>query len=344
MEFRLAFIGFGNVARAFARVLHSRRELLASRYDITLRAVGVATARHGSAVSDEGIDLIEASAALERGARVTDLKGVRAAEDAYEVIERCRASLLFETTTLSPLDGEPAASYIKGALERGINVVTANKGPVAFAYRELKSLAERSRACFRFEGTVMDGAPVFNLAEFCLPGASIEGFSGVLNSTTNVVLDAMERGRSLEESLDEARKMGVAEANPDFDIDGWDAAVKAVVLANVLMGADVRPGEVEREGIRGIRQDDIRSARNQGMTIRLVARSLKEGGNVRLRVAPERIPADSALGSTRGTTNSLILRTDLMGDIAIIENNPGVEQTAYALLSDMIRVRSGTTL
>jgi len=339
MELKLAFIGYGNVARSFSRILDSRGESLAREYGLSCRTVAISTARHGSVISDDGIDPVEAAAAVEAGVSLSSIEGVRAASDPHEVIEECGADILFETTTLNPVDGEPAATYIRETLERGMHVVTANKGPVAFAYREIMSIARQNRVCFRFEGTVMDGAPVFNLYEYCLPGISVRGFAGVLNSTTNLIIDGMGRGLSFEDALFEAQRIGVAEANADYDVEGWDASVKAVVLANVLMGAEIHPADVAREGIRGIIGVDVRAARERGMAIRLVARGLKDGDRVKLSVKAERIPVDSLLGSTRGTTNALILQTDLMGEIAIVETDPGVEQTAYALLSDMLAVR-----
>jgi homoserine dehydrogenase len=340
VELRIAFIGFGKVAQAFARMIESRRDYLLREFDLSWRTMAIATANHGSIFTREGIDLTEAVAAMESGANLHKLGGAFAARDPYEVLERCPADILFETTTLNPTDGEPAATFIRQALERGINVVTANKGPVAFAYRELKTISVRNKASFRFEGAVMDGAPVFNLAEYCLPAATVKGFAGVLNSTTNVILEGIEEGRSFEESLSEAQRIGVAEANADYDIDGWDACVKAVVIAKVLMEADIDPRQVARKGIRGVRGEDMRSARNEGMTIRLVARGWRDGLRTCLSVSPERVPLDSLMGSTRGTSNALILETDLMGEIAIVEKSPGVEQTAYALLSDMLRIRS----
>jgi homoserine dehydrogenase len=219
-----------------------------------------------------------------------------------------------------------------------MNVVTANKGPLAFAYRELKSLAAKRGLSFRFEGTVMDGAPVFNLVEECLPGARVIGFSGVLNSTTNLILTEMERGRSFEESLAEARRLGIVEAIADYDIDGWDAAMKAVALANVLMDANASPADVIRKGIRQITNEELESAARSGMAVRLIARGKASDTGLRLNVSPEAVPVNSALGSARGTSSVLVLETDLMGQIAIVESNPGIKQTAYALLSDMMKI------
>jgi homoserine dehydrogenase len=338
MELRLAFIGFGNVARAFARILCERRSQLAEQYDLRWKVTAIATGKHGCAMSESAIDLLEAVAIVERNETLDYLPGVSIASDSMKIIQACDADLLFETTPLDAVSGEPAANHIRSALGRGINVVTANKGPIAFAYRELSALARRRGVRFRFEGTVMDGAPVFNLAEHCLPAARVLGFHGVLNSTTNIILTGMESGRSFDESLAEAVRLGVAEANSDYDIDGWDAAVKAVALANVLMNADARPSDVERDGIREITGEDLKSAAREGKAVRLVSRAELSGGGLRLSVAPELVHLASPLGCARGSSNALVIETDLMGEIALFETDPGVGQTAYALLSDMIRI------
>ncbi len=344
MTLQLAFIGFGNVARAFARMLGEHQPALELKYELRCQTTAIATSNHGCIISTAGIDLLEAAACVERGGNLAELPESLAVPDPLAVIKSCNADILFETTPLNATDGEPATTHIRSALTRGIHVVTANKGPIAFAYSELKSVAAQSGVSFRFEGTVMDGAPVFNLVEDCLPGVRVLGFSGVLNSTTNLILTGMESGRSFEESLAEARRLGIAEANADFDIDGWDPAVKAVALANVLMNADARPIAVAREGIRNVEAKDVEEAARSGMAIRLVARGKRSTDGVKLTVAPERVPVASALGSVCGTSNALAIETDLMGEITIVEKDPGVEQTAYALLSDMMRIHQNRIL
>jgi homoserine dehydrogenase len=339
MECRLAFIGFGNVARAFARIVSERRTRLAREFGLTLRTTGIATARHGCILSSD-IDILEAAACLERDERLTALAGTVAATDAFSVIANCDADVLFETSPLNPLQGEPATSHIRQALARRMNVITANKGPLAFAYRELRALADRQNVQFRFEGTVMDGAPVFNLVESCLQGTRVLGFAGLLNSTTNIILSGMENGESFDEALADAARRGIAEANADFDIDGWDAAVKAVALANALMEAEARPTDVVRRGIRGITVEQLRDAVAAGCAIRLIARGERTASGARLSVAPEVLPLASPLGSPRGSSNALTLKTDLMGELTVIETDPGVEQTAYALLTDLLKVTS----
>jgi homoserine dehydrogenase len=337
MELRLAFIGFGNVARAFAGILGERRDLLAGEHDLTLRTTAIATARHGCIFSPN-IDLAQAAARIERGYSLITLPDVLAAPDVFSVIANCDADIIFETSPLDPRTGEPAASYIRQALSRDLHVVTANKGPIAFAYHELSSHAAERGLQFRYEGTVMDGAPVFNLVESCLPATRILGFAGLLNSTTNIIFSGMEAGASFDDSLADAVRRGIAEANADFDIDGWDAAVKAVALANVLMQADARPADVARRGIRGIDADRLREASAAGQAIRLVARGERTARGILLSVAPEAVSLASPLGAAHGASNALTLKTDLMGELTVIETDPGVRQTAYALLSDLLGI------
>ena len=338
MELKIAFVGFGNVAREFARLLESRREILSRDYGLRWQITGIATGHHGCVVARSGIDLTETWQRVEAHESLVGMPETSAVGDAMALIQTCGADVLFETTPLSPTDGEPAASYIREAFARGIHVVTANKGPIACAYQELNATAKTCGRRFRFEGTVMDGTPVFNLMEYCLPGTRVLGFAGVLNSTTNLILAAMGGGRSFDDGGEEARKLGIAEANADYDIDGRDAAVKAVALANVLMGANLHPREVRPEGIRKVTPEDVKRARLRGTAIRLVARAEPAAQHVSIRVAPEAVPLDSLFANLQGTSNALTLKTDLMGELTIVEHDPGVTQTAYALLSDFLRI------
>ncbi|HXF41406.1 MAG TPA: homoserine dehydrogenase [Blastocatellia bacterium] len=342
MELRLAFIGFGNVARSFARILTTRARELFDEYGLRFKTIAIATGSHGCVTSNDEIDLIEAVKCVERGDPLTYLSGCESADNSVAVLNQTSADVMFETTPLDINSGEPAIAHIRTALARGIHVVTANKGPIAFGYSELKSLAVRHNVQFRFEGTVMDGTPIFNLVELCLPGARVLGFSGVLNSTTNLILTGMQAGQSFEETLAEAQRRGIAEANADFDIDGWDAAVKAVALANVLMNAEAPPADVKRKGIRDISINDVEAAAASGNVIRLVARAEQTTNEIGLVVRPELVPRASVFGSLVGTSNALVIKTDLMGETAVIENDPGVEQTAYALLSDLISVHKAS--
>ncbi|HMG33562.1 MAG TPA: homoserine dehydrogenase [Blastocatellia bacterium] len=337
MKLRLAFAGLGNVARELARILEERR-LELGRRSIELTTTAIATANHGCVTCDRGIELIDAARLVERGGSLSELPGVVSHSEPFQLIERCNADVLFETSPLNATDGEPAISYIRGALARRMHVVTANKGPVAFAHKELRALASRFGVVFRFESAVMDGAPVFNLVDDCLPGVEVIGFEGILNSTTNLILSSMESGLDFGEALEKAQQLGVAEANPDFDIDGLDATMKTVALANVLMGSNLKPADVSTTGIRGINSAQLADAHREGFAIRLIARSTRTAGGVEALVAPERVGLNTLFGTATGTSNVLLLQTDLMGELALFEKDPGLRQTAYGLFSDLLRI------
>jgi homoserine dehydrogenase len=334
---RIALLGFGNVGRRFAA-------LLGRDYGRVLRAAGVrplvtgiATARHGTALSARGLDPARCLALVRTGRRLDALHQGPPIASAADFIRRVPADVLVELTPLDPRRGEPATSHVRLALGRGLHVVTANKGPVAFALRRLQALARRRRRLFLHEGVVMDGMPVFNLARRCLPGARVLGFRGTLNSTTSHILGRMEEGRTAEEALREAQAAGIAEADPTLDLEGWDAAVKGCALANALMGASVRPSQVRRRGIGGISAEDVRAAAAARSRMRLVVRGRREGGGVRVAVGPERVPLGDPL-SGPGADAALVLETDLMGEIGLVERGGSVDQTTYAVLSDLMAI------
>ena len=341
MDLRLAILGFGNVGRAFARLMLRKAPVLTSDYGLTCSVVGVMTARHGSAIDPAGMDLQKALDVYESGGSLDGLSAVAPPEDSVLFVHTCSADVLVELTPLNPNVGEPAITHVRTALERGMHVVSANKGPLAFAYHELRELAESQRRAFLFESTVMDGTPVFGAARAGLPAAQVLGFRGVLNSTTNYILTQMEAGASFDEAVRAAQAMGIAETDPSADIDGWDASVKTVVLANVLLGADMRPGDVDRSGIRGVTQQELQAARAHGRRIKLVCRAERKDQEVIARVAPEEVSLDDPLSSLSGTSSMLTLHTDTLKGVSLIGFEPEPAQTAYGLLADIINLARG---
>jgi homoserine dehydrogenase len=333
---RVALVGFGHVGRRFAQLLDGPygRVLRSARVRIVL--TGVATTRHGRAIDPRGLRP-RALAAAARGRSLDALHVGPPLRSTLELIRRVPADVLVEVTPLDPRRGEPALSHVRAALRRRLHVVTANKGPVAFGLRPLRALAGRHRRLFLYEGAVMDGTPVFNLVERCLPGVCVLGFRGTLNSTTGYVLSRIEQGARPAAALDEARALGIVEADAAHDLDGWDAAVKGCALANALMGARLVPSAVRRRGIRGLSPAAVRRAAREGARIRLVVRGARRGGRVSVRVGPERLPAGDLLAGA-GSDSALVLETDLMGEIALVERGGTVDQTAYAILSDLFAV------
>jgi len=348
MTFDLVLVGFGNVARRFVSLLREQRTTLQRDHGFTARIVGIATRRHGHFFSPRGIEMTSSDplppnvvSGFSRTSRST-------VDFIHDVIKR-RAHIardgrlvLVETTTLDAESGQPATDHVRAALAGGAHVVTANKGPVAFAYHDLARRAERAHRRFLFEGAVMDGIPLFNLVRETMPAVTIAGFRGVVNSTTNFMLTAMEEGRPFEEALAEMQAAGIAEADPSLDVDGWDAAAKAAALANVLLGARLTPRTVERHGITPDIASRAVNARQVGRRVKLVARAGHEGARITARVAPEELREDDLLAGLEGQQNAIIFYTDLLGEVAIVQRGGGLTQTAYALVSDLVTIaRSG---
>lgn len=314
----LALIGFGNVGRAFARLLEQQRPRF------PFRIVGIHTARHGTAIDPRGLP-------------PEPVFGPPAAS-VEEFLDAAPAEVALEATPLNPLSGEPAISHIRAAFRRRMHVITANKGPIAYAYAALAREAQECGVQFRFEATVMDGAPVFNLVRHCLPGVNVWGFTGVLNSTTSVVIEALAQGHSMEEGVERARRLGITEADASYDLEGWDAAAKTAALANVLLDAGVVPQRVDRRGIGRLTPERVQELAAKGKTVRLVSRARRTPEGARLRVRAEVLAQHDLLASVPGTSNLLLLHTDLMGTLGTLSVSPGVEQTAYGLFSDLADV------
>jgi len=346
MILRLALIGFGNVGQEFARLLIRKRDWLLKERGLDIEVLVIATKTRGSLISSRALDMEHVLDHLHGDGTLSDFGPESTTLAPLQIIDKTDADLMIELTPLNIDSGQPAIDHIKAAFEVGLDVVTANKGPIAYAYNDLRALARSKGVHFRFEGTVMDGTPVFNLVEKTLPGCQILAIEGILNSTSNFVLTEMSRGKSMEDAIKEAQAGGFAEAEPSLDIDGWDAAAKITALANVLMAAGSNPKKVDREGIRHVSDVDLKNAKSDGLKIKQIARATREGDDVRLQVKPELINSSSPFWSIDGTSSAVRLKTDLMGEIAVSEINPSVTQTAYAIFSDILliteSIRAGT--
>jgi len=332
----LALIGFGHVGRAFVRLLESKRESLRTTYGLTWRVTGIQTLRHGAAVNAEGMDVSEALRRVEAGEDLSPLTTMPAPEGAGPFLQAAQADVLFESTPVNYETGQPAVDNLRAALELGLHAITANKGPVVHAYGALSDLARARGRHFYFESAVMDGAPVFSLWRASLPGATVRGFRGILNSTTNLILTLMESGHTFDEAVAQAQAIGVAETDPSGDVLGWDAAVKVAALTTVLMDAPMTPDRVERQGIESISPREIAAARRAGLRWKLICQAERTADGVRARVGPERIPPEDPLYAVMGTSSSITFDSDALGRLTVTEENPGPETTAFGLLADFI--------
>ncbi|HRV70755.1 MAG TPA: homoserine dehydrogenase [Thermovirgaceae bacterium] len=332
------FIGFGNVGRTIAKILSTEKDLFPGMSRLAgLMPIGIITRSRGSVVDPCGIDF---SLALENFGREGSFsEGIPgftriSGEEASSVLDY---DVLVELSTLSiENEGEPATTHIRNALAGGRHAVSANKGPVSFSYRELSELAIKAGKKFLFETTVMDGAPVLNLCRSCLEGCTIGSVDGIFNSTTNYILTRMEEGADFDDAVREAQVAGVAEADPRNDIDGWDAAAKVSVLANVVLGGNITPLDVERKGISGVSRREVERASLSGRKLKLVCRAWKEGGKVFGKVGVEEIPRDHPFSLVSGGGAVIRIHTDLMGPVLVTQEKPGLYDTAYGVLNDLL--------
>lgn len=329
-SYNLALVGCGNVGRSFLRVLVAKEVELRRRYDIRWRLTGVATRRCGWLVDPHGLNPI----AIING----HWPGSREAQPANVTkwFEKSHADVLVEASPLNVLTGQPAIEHLKAALDFGAHALTANKGPIVYAFEELTRLASEKKKKFLYESTVMDGVPIFSLFPLGLPAVDLRGFHGVLNSTTNVVLTEIERGLSFDEAVKRAQAMGIAETDPSADVDGWDAAFKVAALAIVLMGVPVKIEQVRRTGIRELSVEKIRSVRDAGMRYKLVCRAERRGTGVECTVAPELLLAGEPLANLESSSSAIRFDMDVFG-LSIVEHNPGIDATGYGLVADLVR-------
>ena len=337
-NYRLCLVGFGNVGKAFARLLLKKKAELADKYDLSFTVTGIITGSHGRAIDPNGLDLAQALALVENGGSLDTLDTLNTPADALAFIEHCPADFMFETTPVNPQTGQPALSHIEKALETGLHAVTANKGPVVHGYQQLTALADKMGKRFLFESAVMDGAPIFALFREPLVGANLISFHGILNSCTNLLLEMMEQDQTLEEAVAYGRSIGITETDPSNDIDGWDASIKVAALVTVLMGTPLTPQQVDRTGIRGVTPEMIAKAQAAGERWKLVCSAERQNDQIVTKVAPQRVGPDSPLFSVNGTSSYCQFQLDVLPGLGILESDPGPETTAYGLLADLLNI------
>jgi homoserine dehydrogenase len=346
MQYKLAFIGFGNVAQALAQLLLRKRWDLQERYDITFSVTGISTGSHGIAVNPNGLSINAAFEVLQSNRSLDLLTSGPIPMDVPEFLERSQADVMFENTPVNHATGQPAIDHCRMALDLGMHAITANKGTVVHGYRKLTELARGKNKKFLFESTVLGGSPLFSVFRETMPAAELTSFQGILNSTTNIILSRMERGETFNEAVKYCQGIGVAETDPSADVDGWDAAIKVAALVTVLMDTPFTPQQVDRKGIREITPEMIEQAKGSGKRWKLVCRAKKTEDGVVASVKPELIPASSPLYGMLDSTTGVAFRTDVLGDYSIIESEregmvAGPIPTAYGLFADFVNAAKG---
>lgn len=324
--FKVAVIGFGSVGKGVLKVLSERK-------GGEFKVIAITDSK-GAVIDENGLDLEQILKQKSNG----DLK--RANKTSMDVIKGLDYDILVEVTPTDAKTGEPGLSYIIEALKRGKHVVTSNKGPVALKYKDLCSLAKKNNALFLFEATVGGAMPMFNLMRMPLAGNKITSIKGIFNGTCNYILTRMaDEGLPYDMVLSEAKELGIAETDPTYDVEGIDAALKLVILANAVFGMDVSLDDVDRVGISSVSLEALKLAGEAGMVIKLIGEVYPNGEERVLKVSPRLVPKNHPL-AVQGTLNAALIQTKLAGDIFVIGKGAGSIESASAILSDMLYIAS----
>ncbi len=333
---KLILIGFGAVGQGFAEILLEKADDLAAKNDFSVEIDGIVTASKGNLYHPAGLDIAHLLRTAETGsfADYPESEPLRRDWDANDMILRGGADALLEASPTNLETAQPALATCHLALDQGLHIVLANKGPVALDYASLREKADAKGLQMRYEATVMAGTPTMHLAEDALAGCAIRSARGILNGTTNYILTQMESGMTYAEALAQAQALGYAETDPTADVEGWDAAGKVLILANALFGSSLTLPDLDVQGITDIRSEDIDRARQSSHRYKLIAEATPDGG----AVSPQRLPLSDPLASVGGSTNAITLDTDLLGSITLIGAGAGKLETGYALLSDLMAI------
>ena len=337
-KLNVALLGFGNLGQSVAGILLEKKEEIEKTYDTSVNVVAITTKTRGNLVDAWGIDIERVLNNIQETGVFPKTPETILQRNALDVAETVEYDVLIEMTPLEFATGHMATDHVIAALKRGRHVICANKGPLAWRYREIDELARKNGCKLLFESAVMDGTPVFNMVRENLPLCKVTEIRGILNSTTNYILQGLEQGKTAKEVIAEGKKRGFIEKNPNNDIEGNEAAAKTAALANVLMGADITPDDIEITGISNITKEDIDAAAAKGNVIKLICRAYEKDGEVKVRVAPEEISKLSAFAAVSGTSQVISITTDLMGTMTIIEEAPDMEQAGYGVFCDLMTI------
>ncbi|MBI5879327.1 MAG: homoserine dehydrogenase [Chloroflexi bacterium] len=349
----IALVGLGNVGRRVLELLITKEAHMRDRYNVAFKLVG-ASDSSGAAVivadgprpafalgpKSDGLDMHEVLRIKESKQGIATLpKYGHAGMTAKQMLERSGAEALIELSPTNLTDGEPGLSACETAIERGMNVVLANKGPLVLAYPKLAEAAQRKRVRLAFSASVAGGLPVVNIGRRDLVVARIERIEGILNGTTNFILTSMaENGMAYADALKIAQDNGIAETDPTLDVEGYDAANKLLILAHAALDFHATLADVEITGITKVTMDDLARAKAEGKVIKLLCTAARDGDKYTLSVKPTALPKDHPMGRLSAGQMGVRYETDVNGEIVatIEEGNP--LPTAAAVVRDMINL------
>ena len=301
--YRYFLAGLGNIGRTFLEILAARERMLAERYDLALRCVGVSDSTGGLA-SPDGIDIHSVIRVKKARHGISTIKGAIKSEPmiVYGSLGES-VDMMIDATPVNLDGGDPGYSLTKDALACGIPAVTANKGPLALHFGELAGLSDwtdKRKPMLRFSAAVGGAMPTINVGVYDMPCAHIMRVEAVLNATTQIILEMMAAGQTYEEAVREAQRLGISETDPTLDVEGWDAACKLVIIANAVLRQHSTLADVVISGITSNTAHEARGARAVGERMSLLATAEWDGSKYRLSVAPTQLSISHSFGQFTG--------------------------------------------
>lgn len=339
-RYRLLLVGFGTVAQGLVELIQNRESHLQDQYGCEFIITGVCDLNRGTLYDPQGLDLptlLDLSSAVDFSG-YGDSEVYLGQKNPLDCIHEFESDVVAEMTFTDIQTGGPAVSHCEAAFETGKHVVTTNKGPVAVDYHRLYKMAHQNGCIWGIEGTVMSGTPVLNTILEQLQGSTIRSIKGLLNGTTNYILTQMEQGIGYDAALADAQKKGYAEADPTADVAGKDVLAKVVILANVLLDAQLTVDQVACDGIQNISLEDVQNAQAQDQVWKLIGEVTTNDNQVSASVSPQQLDNTHPLAGVKDATNAVTVNTDELGDVTIMGPGAGKVETGYALLADLMMI------
>ncbi|WZL72928.1 homoserine dehydrogenase [Clostridiaceae bacterium 35-E11] len=338
---RMAIIGYGGVGSAFIRLLNDKKSnLVHEGIDIVVHYIINSS---GGIYDPAGINYLDV---IEFSKTKRDLtkypKGGSKDVTFDKMLERKDVDIVVEMTPTNKKTGEPGMTHITKALENGIHVVTANKGPILLNFRKLNELAAQNKVQLCIGCTTGGALPAINGGIMDLAGADILSIEGVLNGTTNFILKEMDdQGSTYKEALKKAQDLGIAETDPTLDVEGWDTAAKLLILTNVLMNEEKTLEDITVEGITNITPQDIQQAKAEKKKYKLIGKTINEDQILKMTVKLEKLEDTHPLYGVEGKNKAVRYTSDTLGDLTIIGGASGVMPAAASILRDVINIHRG---
>jgi len=335
---RIIVCGFGNVGRAFVRLIEDKQDDLKNRYGIAPQIEAIVDIG-GAAIADtHGLPLDQVRKLMDSGQPIERMASFgRPDMSGAAILQSIPADVLVEATPTNLVDGEPARTHINAALDKGMDVITANKGPVVLLYKDLQARMQSSGGRLFMSAATAAALPTLDVGKLCTAGARIQAVEGILNGTTNYILTRMGReGCDYATALQAAQDLGIAETDPTLDVEGFDTRNKIILIANQLFDQCLGITDVETVGITGVRREDIEKAQTDGRAIKLIGSVRRENNRLCVKVAPEALEADHPLAGVHLSEKGISFDTDSMGRITVTGGHSSPTGAAAALLKDLI--------